>query len=185
MADRMEPIPGQIYRHFKNKLYQIVAIAYHSETGEKNVVYQALYGDYKVYIRPYDMFMSEVDHVKYPDVGQSYRFEQVDRESLNNINNVTSAVTDSKTDMKNDSNDWTNDEYDNVDSRLLKFLNCDTYAEKLEYLSSIRNNIDERLINDIAVSMDLTVNDGPLEDRYFALKNCIQTMARFECNRLR
>ena len=64
-----------IYRHFKGDLYLVEDVAIHSETMEKFVVYRALYGDTELYIRQYDMFMSEVDREKYPDVSQEYRFE--------------------------------------------------------------------------------------------------------------
>ena len=81
-GDRMERtvVPGEFYRHFKDKLYQIVAVARHWETGDQMVVYQALYGDYKTYVRPLSMFVSQVDREKYPDAGQRWRFERIDME---------------------------------------------------------------------------------------------------------
>lgn len=71
-----------IYKHFKGDYYIVEDVAIHSETKEKYIVYRGLYGDGKLYIRPYDMFMSEVDREKYPNVEQKYRFELQDIESV-------------------------------------------------------------------------------------------------------
>ena len=77
--------PGTKVQHFKREiehegnmyLYAIVGLAHHSETDETLMVYKALYGEGKMCARPLDMFMSEVDHDKYPDIKQKYRFEEV------------------------------------------------------------------------------------------------------------
>lgn len=78
--NRPAPKPGEVFRHFKGNHYKILAIGHHSETKEKMVVYFDLSGKNSTIddpcIRPLDMFMSEVDHNKYPDVEQKYRFER-------------------------------------------------------------------------------------------------------------
>lgn len=73
-----------IYKHFKGDYYLVEDIANDSETKEKFVVYRRLYGDTSLWIRPVAMFLSEVDHQKYPNVKQKYRFELQEIESVAN-----------------------------------------------------------------------------------------------------
>lgn len=71
-------IIGKTYHHFKGKDYKVLLIATDSETNSEVVVYEALYGKHLIWTRPYDMFNSKVDHEKYPNIKQEYRFELVD-----------------------------------------------------------------------------------------------------------
>lgn len=90
--DRNIPEPGTIVRHFKREtirnpgindyLYEIVGLAEHTESKENMMIYRALYGSGKLYARPIDMFMSEVDHNKYPSIQQKYRFENNERSNV-------------------------------------------------------------------------------------------------------
>ena len=162
--------PGEIYRHFKDKLYQIVAVAYHSETKEKMVVYQALYDDFKVYVRPYDMFLSEVDHKKYPQVTEKYRFTKV-------IPDTGEASFENDLPKQTD--------YEGVNPILLAFFEKESSNEKIEYLLEVRDKLDERLVSDMAVSMDFTIEESSLDEKIDSLLQCLKTRAKFECSRFR
>lgn len=199
-------VPGDFYKHFKGKLYQIKTIAYDSETKEKMVVYQAMYDDFQTYVRPYEMFMSEVDHEKYPSIKQKYRFEKVlignmppksfaeDESVLSNAKcesneKLTTSASMTLNIIADDIGVY--DEYEDEDQeaqvnpKLLQFLDADSFQDKLNILTGLRSKLDDRLINDIATSMDITVEEGPLDKRYDSLRNCLLAHLRYEGNRLR
>lgn len=180
---------GQFYRHFKDRLYQIVAVAEHSETGERMVVYQALYGDYRVYVRPYEMFVSEVDHEKYPRITQRYRFELVemtkekDADVLSTQTGKRPAAADAgPADRKRDA---VLPDTGGVNPILLEFLDAETLEEKLHIMIFGRNQMDDNLLNNIAISLDLVVDEKSTQEKYDEILNCLSMMEKFECNRLR
>lgn len=196
MEDRPIPRPQEIYRHFKDKgmLYQIITIARHTETDEYMVVYQALYGDYKVYARPLGMFMSRVDKEKYPDVEAVYRFEKLEKlenDKLNaktkqDVNNEKLKETESRPvyseDETSDTQNRPEEDSDGqgVSSDLLAFLDAETYEQQRNLLIHMQPRITHRLIDDIAAAMDVTVEEGDLDKRYLSLLNCIKTREKYE-----
>jgi hypothetical protein len=189
--NRPIPASGERYRHFKNKMYQIVTVATHSETGEKLVIYQALYGDFGVYARPLDMFMSEVDRDKYPNVKQIYRFEKVqmhEPESKPQISNCEPSdiglqKLQPSDDKQTSGSTATGEALENVNSKLMEFFDADNLETKYNILVSMRDEIDDTLIDNMAVGLDIVIPDGKVMDRYDELKRCIRTKQQYELNR--
>ncbi len=318
------PVKDQIYRHFKGNLYRIVTVAIHSETGERMVVYQALYGDYTVYVRELSMFTGKVDRNRYPDADQEERFKLltqiIGQESGASLQVRTSpdepiriqagtdeAVQNPETDgdgmpaqaaddngvqktggdnreaamgvgeekplpeskaqgqatgagedrplpeskaqgqatgagedrplpeskaggqatgadeqapdraagdsvqtaaenvqaakaasgdaaehveeTKEPSNaaqgGEAEDEMAGLDPFLLEFLDADTYRERLNLLAALHVRLTDDMFNTMAFSVDVEIGDGDLETRYEALKNCLLTLEKYECNRVR
>ena len=190
------PKPGQIYRHFKGHLYQIVTIARHSETLEALVIYQALYGDFQVYARPLHMFMSELDKEKYSDVKQRERFELV--RTANEITMeemqaepVVEVVRVQETpaqevqiEVVRESEELT-PQVVQLDAGVEEFLDADSYEERLRIFTGMQHRLTDDMINIIAISMDTEVPEGELSDRVASLKNYLLMQVKYECNRIR
>ena len=143
---RENPRPGEFYRHFKNKLYQIVAVATHSESKEQLVIYQALYGDFGVYARPLDMFLSEVDREKYPEIEQKYRFEK-----LENISEISKQITDINSEINIETINKTlkEESEDEPKNFFIDFLDADDYYTKKKIILANKENITDKQLDAI------------------------------------
>jgi len=184
---------GQFYRDLKNRLYQIIAVAEHSETGEQMVVYQALYENFRVFVCSYHLFVAEVDHKKYPDLVQKYCFELVDLQSketripnkkLENIEEENDEQENFKTDFfqPKEAHDGLEE---GINPILLEFLDAETLEKKMHIMVFYRNKMDENLLNNIAISLDLVVEKKGTQEKYDEIMNCLSMMKHFECNRFR
>lgn len=195
---------GGFYRHFKDKLYQVKGTAIHSETKEKMVIYQGLYGSYEMYVRPYDMFLSEVDHIKYPDVVQKYRFELIDiktgksleadyeennhkmeSEKLEELQELEESEESEKSEESEESEESEKSEDSEEDSKLIRFLDAYDYKEKLDILTSMRGELNDGLIDIMAESIEVAVPEGDITDRYNSLRKCLMAHTKYEGLRLR
>ena len=211
MQDREIPKSGELYQHFKGNLYQIIAIARHTETYEQMVIYQALYGDYGMYARPLSMFLSVVDHEKYPEVTTKYRFTKISRaelkketqvehyapiqsKELNQKSSLQSTFHQIKENMASNNQNIKvlsstikedNSKNGQVNEDLMEFLDAADNTDKLEVLNKLRSRMNERLLGDIEASLDMAVGQGTFEERIEYVIQNLTMLARFETRRLR
>ena len=149
----MIPKNNEIYRHFKGNMYQIVAIAKHSETLEELVIYQAMYDDFQVYARPLNMFLEKVDREKYPDVSQEYRFEKVSVQE------------------------------ECLDPLVAEFLDASTHEERLHILSALHPRITEQMLLTMSIVVGVELKARDVQEQYEELKRCLLTLDKYEIQR--
>ena len=167
------------------------------------VIYQAMYGEFKVYARPLAMFMEKVDKQKYPEAAQEYRFEKLTSWMSNMEEPVKvcnkpfqgNALAEEKTVVQEKEvaqetvmvqTSVSDDDAQEMqlDPLLLNFLDADTYEEKLNILAALHHRITDHMITTMAIASDVEVEDGDLETRYSELKNCLLTLEKYEINRI-
>ena len=209
---RRKPMPGECYRHFKNKLYQVIAVAEHTETGEELVVYQALYGSFRVFARPLAMFLSPVDREKYPDADQEYRFELVDRETLEREDSGWAgeksmraaeesrrageeprrAAEESRRageEPRRAEDDWSREEdgrRDDGESFILRFFDEETYEGKWRLLEREGGRLSQKTLEIICGGMEIPGGrEESAEELLYDLKRYLETQMKFEGNRFR
>lgn len=185
------PMPGDIYEHFKGNRYQVTAIAYDANTDEKCVVYQALYGDYLIFVRKFEEFISEVDREKYPDSPYRYRFtfpgEPMQTEAEGNDAAYRGEDSENKLiPPEHEMRELKSPEDEGeVNPDLIAFLEAETTKEKIEILDRARERATESLLSAIEASLDISYENESLEERIYYIGNYLRTRERYEGTRLR
>lgn len=193
-----DPKPYELYRHFKGMMYQVLCIATDSEDGTKQVVYQQLYSPYQIYVRPYDMFISKVDRVKYPDVTQEYRFEYISDPLQQGSVPVAEAsagcavwpggTTEGQSGGPSqdcDGRDKIQEAVPQLDPWLVQFLDADTSEERLQILHAMPDKISSHMLDIMEITLDLDITDADAEERILRIRDCLMLRAKYECGRLR
>ena len=195
------PRPGEFYRHFKNKLYQVVGIASHSETGEAMVVYQALYGNFGLYVRPLDMFVSEVDREKYPDVKQKYRFERVEFAAGEGAEQISAAFQPAAATSAAVSPAVATSaavptaasafaaaqlqEEPRPNPYLMAFLEADSAAGQLEALKRMEGHVGQEEVDCLRVVLEMGPGGGSIAKQLDDIRKNLEMQRRYDGSRLR
>lgn len=187
--------PGELYRHFKGKLYQIITIAKDAETMKELVIYQALYGSFEIYARPLSEFLEALDKNKYPDATQKYRFQLIGKEQLK-LSGEDGKEDTGRAPYRGSGEDriqhFTEDNSGNtefvetdVSQKLIAFLDANSCREKIEILQSMKKDMNAVILSNMALSLDLVLENDDLESGYFLILQNLEQRCRFEGSRLR
>lgn len=230
--NRPAPVAGQIYKHFKGNLYKILAVAVHTESEERLVVYQSVENPERVFARPLEMFMSDIDRFRYPLIKAKYRFtlvgepEEETKEKLESeIAKPAEETEPSKTEVREKASDSSDSENETLidktlssepsdntepsktevieeqsadDSAIYKdngelvidpyvegVLDEKEYSKKIEFFEMLRGKCTEDMLTTIAISLDIQLQEGSIEDKYSQILKTLKMHEKYETSRLR
>lgn len=206
------PKSGEFYRHFKGKIYQIIVIAKDADTKVCNVVYQGMYEPFSCWVRSAEEFLSEIDRKKYPDASQEFRFEKITFANSYSGRCIEDAVlpADEKESIREKEKVRTKREIsseefgkavetgqairylgdvmtkEEIGQRgLMEILDAGSFQKKRSLFIGLREYLDKRLLNSIAVALDIVLEDGSEEEQYDSLLHCLDAFEHYEGGRLR
>jgi len=199
--EKQKPIAGEFYRHFKGGLYQIKMLAKDSDSLKEKVVYQAMYAPFECWVRDLDEFTGKVDKEKYPNAGQDFRFEKVKMEMTVSeeeeedggkaVLKETEEISDEilkKALQSGQPKRYLNEKIsaEEIAQRgLLQLLDADGFREKRQIFIGLKPYLNERMLSNIAVALDVVLEDGDLETQYESIMRCMEAFEHYEGRRLR
>lgn len=201
--NRQTPVAGQIYKHFKGNLYKVLAVAVHTESEEKLVVYQSVENPDRVFARPLEMFMSDIDRFRYPLIRAKYRFtlvsepeeetngeetkeEEIKEETLNE-DTKEEDVKDEETEEQSDDDSAVYKDNGElvIDPYVEGVLDEKEFSKKIEFFEMLRGKCTEEMLTTIAISLDIQLQEGSIEDKYSQILRTLKMHEKYETSRLR
>lgn len=201
--NRQTPVAGQIYKHFKGNLYKVLAVAVHTESEEKLVVYQSVENPDRVFARPLEMFMSDIDRFRYPLIRAKYRFtlvsepeeetngeetkeEEIKEETLNE-DTKEEDVKDEETEEQSDDDSAVYKDNGElvIDPYVEGVLDEKEFSKKIEFFEMLRGKCSEDMLTTIAISLDIQLQEGSIEDKYSQILRTLKMHEKYETSRLR
>ena len=201
--NRQTPVAGQIYKHFKGNLYKVLAVAVHTESEEKLVVYQSVENPDRVFARPLEMFMSDIDRFRYPLIRAKYRFtlvsepeeetngeetkEEETKEETLNEDTKEEDVKDEETEEQSDDDSAVYKDNGElvIDPYVERVLDEKEFSKKIEFFEMLRGKCTEDMLTTIAISLDIQLQEGSIEDKYSQILRTLKMHEKYETSRLR
>lgn len=206
--DRNIPLPGTFYRHSDGNICQIMCIAKNYADKDKEVVYQEMFPPFDIWTEPLRSFMEETAGA---DGSRKYRFEQVEAGNITaqtvktcdaalpadiasyagNGITVNEEITGSmfRECLLNGTIDTRvagkMPDADIAEKGFMELLDADNYHDKYRIFTSIKKYLNKRLLSNIAVALDIVLEDGDEEEQYDSILHCLQTFEHYETSRLR